>query len=101
MATDFLPVRQQSYRPVKRDSFGRLKCRKPSNGPHCINLTLISVVVDISCESNYSHKESERVEHLPTGLLGSYIHSVLYGWDSDPLKLQWNHKLLLLERTDC
>ena len=34
VATDFLPVRQQSYRPIKCASFGRLKCRIPSNGPH-------------------------------------------------------------------
>ena len=36
VVTDFLHVRQQSYRPIKRVSFGRLKCCKPSNRPHCI-----------------------------------------------------------------
>ena len=46
VATDFLPVRQQSYRPSKHASSGRLKWRKPSNGPHCIlwyNIHLISL----------------------------------------------------------
>ena len=43
VATDFLPVRQQSYRPIKRASFSRLKCRKPSKEPHCVRKFFASI----------------------------------------------------------